>query len=90
MRKQFRELQEQDARAKLAELLDPAKAVTASSGQGTIFIVGADFAAVHSEPPIKEQRLFISIVPGSQTDIEELDKRWNTPNPDKLDQPGSL
>lgn len=39
--------------------------------QGAIFIVGSEYAAIHSEPPIHEERLFISVLPGSQKQIKE-------------------
>ncbi len=42
--------------------------------QGAVFIVGSNHAAVHSEPPIKEERLFLSILPGSKKQIKE----WET------------
>ena len=34
-------------------------------------------AAIHSEPPINEKRIFLSILPGHVSEIEELRKRWN-------------
>jgi hypothetical protein len=43
--------------------------------QGAVFIVGSHNAAVHSEPPIKEERLFISILPGSRTQIKEWESK---------------
>ncbi|MBY0272199.1 MAG: hypothetical protein K2X02_02115 [Alphaproteobacteria bacterium] len=43
--------------------------------QGAVFIVGPNNAAVHSEPPIKEERLFISILPGSKTQIKEWESK---------------
>ena len=42
-----------------------------SLGQGSIFIAGAPYAAIHSEPPIKEPRLFISIFP---TTVDQIVK----------------
>jgi hypothetical protein len=46
--------------------------------QGVIFTVGdMKRAAIHSEPPITEQRLFLSIVPGSHEQIASLAKRWH-------------
>lgn len=47
-----------------------------SPGQGAVFIVGSDNGAIHSEPQITEGRLFISVVPGSAEQIEELKKLW--------------
>jgi hypothetical protein len=50
-----------------------------NKGYGVLFITGDNnIAAIHSEPPIKEQRLFISIVFGSQEQINNLDLRWNS------------
>ncbi|WP_032113978.1 hypothetical protein [Candidatus Paracaedibacter symbiosus] len=40
-------------------------------GQGTVFIVGSSNAAVHSEPAIKKERLFLSVLPGSKEQIKE-------------------
>jgi hypothetical protein len=36
-----------------------------------------DRALIHSEPPMREDRLFISILPGYEYEITELNKRWN-------------
>ncbi|MES2219246.1 MAG: hypothetical protein V4501_12650 [Pseudomonadota bacterium] len=79
LRQQFNSLQlNPDNRAIIAKLLDPAKAISIDIKKGVIFIVGADYAAVHSEPPIHESRLFLSIVPGSKTEIDELYKNWHS------------
>lgn len=43
--------------------------------QGLIFLVGKD-GLLHSEPKIDESRIFISILPGSQEEIQELKNRW--------------
>lgn len=60
-------------RQALADLLgrSPEALSIARPNQGAIFIVGSDNAAVHSEPPIHEERLFISILPGSKAQIKE-------------------
>ncbi|OJW52807.1 MAG: hypothetical protein BGO67_00550 [Alphaproteobacteria bacterium 41-28] len=39
--------------------------------QGAVFVVGSNHAAIHSEPPIKEERLFLSVLPGSKAQIKE-------------------
>ncbi|OJW52688.1 MAG: hypothetical protein BGO67_09505 [Alphaproteobacteria bacterium 41-28] len=39
--------------------------------QGAVFVVGSNHAAIHSEPSIKEERLFLSILPGSNAQIKE-------------------
>lgn len=64
-----------------------AKIVSASGGsetagemQGTIFVVGdCDRAAIHSEPAMQSERLFLSILPGSRAQIRELQERWSAP-----------
>ena len=40
--------------------------------QGAVFVVGGNNGAIHSEPPISENRLFLSILPGSKSQIEEF------------------
>ncbi|MBX2833896.1 MAG: hypothetical protein KTR28_02890 [Micavibrio sp.] len=65
-------------RKKIARLFDDARTSSAAQGQGTIFNVGAKYhAAPHSEPPIHEDRLFLSIVPGTVQQIQELRLEWN-------------
>ena len=59
------------------EMLNRSSSVKASLGQGAVSTVGSTNSAVHSEPPIREPRLFLSIVPGSTLQIEELYKRWH-------------
>lgn len=60
-------------REALATLLKPFKKAISipQPYQGAIFVVGSDNAAVHSEPPIHEERLFLSILPGSREQIKE-------------------
>ena len=62
-------------RAYLGSLLDPSQIVTAKLGEGTFFVVGSlSCAASHSEPRVDSQRLFISIVPGNEDEIQEFDQ----------------
>lgn len=45
--------------------------------QGVVFAVGTpEISAIHSEPPITEARLFLSIVSGSDQQIASLASRW--------------
>ena len=46
-----------------------------SLGTGSIFIAGTEYAAVHSEPPVGEIRLFMSIFPCTIAQAEELKSR---------------
>lgn len=62
----------------LSELLDINKAESPKKGEGVFFIVGdPNFSAVHSEPIMSENRLFFSILPGDESEIQELYRRWH-------------
>ena len=56
------------------------KIIQVKNSQGLVFLAGSpmDNAALHSEPNMDQYRMFISIVPGSKKNIEELKKRWTT------------
>lgn len=77
MREMFNVLCLRDDRDALAQMLDITQSTSAQLYHGAIFIVGADYSAVHSEPAIHEDRLFLSILPGSKKQIEELYNRWH-------------
>lgn len=68
-----------EQRLKIAQLVNPSDNSTGAEGQGSIFISGTERAAVHSEPPIHAPRVFVSIVPGTAAQIEELRTRWERP-----------
>lgn len=61
------------SRSFMSELCQPDKATSAVRGQGAYFTAG-DYriAAIHSEPPIHENRLFFSIVPCEEDELETL------------------
>jgi hypothetical protein len=50
------------------------------SGHGTVLITGSQHAAVHSEPPIPSERLFVSVMPGTSEQIAHLRQRWKQPH----------
>lgn len=83
MRNEFNLLSMSDKRDALSQLLNINQSVSAKPYHGAVFIVGADYAAVHSEPPIHEDRLFLSILPGSEKQIRELYNRWHPVEQDK-------
>ncbi len=57
----------------LSHILDINQSISSKQGFGVFFIVGdAENGAVHSEPPIKEDRLFFSIVMGDKEQVYEL------------------
>lgn len=67
-----------DDRIFRSQLLDLNKAESPKKGEGVFFIVGNDdLGAVHSEPIMDEERLFFSILIGDESEINELDQRWN-------------
>lgn len=73
LREKFYALQfDPENRETLANMLDRSKSISAPAQSGTLYMVGTKYAAVHSEPPIHEERLFMSIVPGSAADIQAL------------------
>ena len=64
----------------LANKLKDIKSNQLKSNQGLIFLVGKNnlgYSLLHSEPKIDTPRIFISILPGSKSEILELQKRWN-------------
>jgi len=63
----------------LAALVEDHFVTSAARGQGSVFVVGPDHAAIHSEPPIHTARLFFSVMPGTSAQIEELRRDWEAP-----------
>jgi len=63
----------------LAKKLANEKVIQVKNTQGVIFFAGnpVDKAALHSEPPNDVPRLFISILPSTETNIKDLKERWN-------------
>ena len=69
-----------ETRQTIGKLIDPANTQAALEGQATMFVVGDEQrAAVHSEPPITIERIFMSILPGTHAQIAELRERWGRP-----------
>jgi hypothetical protein len=65
-------------RMQRVDLLKDFSVQAATAGQGTVFIIGdREKSAIHSEPPMHEDRLFMSIVPGTYEQIESLYPRWS-------------
>ncbi|MBV8661089.1 MAG: hypothetical protein JO129_03015 [Candidatus Dependentiae bacterium] len=65
-------------RKDIADLLQIYEVESAEPGQGAIFIIGSEtIGAIHSEPAIDKDRIFMSIVPGTHEQIQELYNRWH-------------
>lgn len=64
-------------RQALADMLGQSKEAIsiAQPYQGAVFIVGSNNAAVHSEPSIKDERFFMSVLPGSKAQIKEWESK---------------
>jgi len=69
-----------EIRKQLDDILKKGETVQTSNSQVGMFLVGEPgISTIHSEPDMKEKRLFLSIIPGDKYEIEELAKRWNKP-----------
>ncbi len=66
----------QKNKLKRYEVIKSCKIKQLMNNQGAIFLVGHDYAAIHSEPKLDEPRIFLSILPGHPTEIQELKTRW--------------
>jgi hypothetical protein len=67
----------------LAKKLKNVKQNQLAPKQGLIFLVGTDedynlIGLMHSEPKNDTPRIFISILPGSENEIMDLQKRWSS------------
>lgn len=67
----FNRLQLADNQEDIDILMKSVPISTAKPYEGTIFIVGAEYAAIHSEPNINEPRLFLSVLPGNAAQIAQ-------------------
>ncbi|KAF3937319.1 hypothetical protein ABW19_dt0202632 [Dactylella cylindrospora] len=63
-------------RERLAETFKDSSVSQASTNECCFFKVGAKEGAVHSEPPLKCDRIFINIVPGKEEELREIMTRW--------------
>ncbi|NGX45248.1 MAG: hypothetical protein K940chlam2_00393 [Chlamydiae bacterium] len=61
----------------LANLIKQCHIESPKLGQGAFFLVGdMNNACVHSEPKIDGERIFFSVMPGNENEINELKERW--------------
>lgn len=78
-------------RDRLAEQLDKLGYVQAHTGQCTVFRVGHDGGAVHSEPPMSSgDRIFVNIVPGTEEEVRKLAWQWGMEYPRSWVHPSSI
>jgi hypothetical protein len=67
-------------RKELAKMINVFNAISANYGEGTVFLSGETFGAVHSVPPIHEERLFVAVAPSSKLVIQQLEDRIKKAN----------
>jgi hypothetical protein len=59
------------------DVFDPSRVTQAKKGEGAFFITGnMDRGAVHSEPPIHEERIIFSVIPANEEELEMLRRNW--------------
>ena len=64
---------------KLNKIFDINKSKCLKKGEGVFILTGdKNNATIHSEPCIKNERLFISIVLGNLSEIDEPYNNWHT------------
>ncbi|KAF4962940.1 hypothetical protein FSARC_9013 [Fusarium sarcochroum] len=66
-------------RDELAKTLKPLGVDAASTGECSVFKVGREFGAVHSEPCMSDGttgRVFINVVPGTEEELKNLTSKW--------------
>lgn len=63
-------------RKRLAEKLANYEIVQPGVGECSFFRVGDEKGAMHSEPPIPGDRVFVNVVPGSEVELRKLMARW--------------
>lgn len=78
-KKQIYELQEKiknlriTSREKIVKILDEKTITQMDNGQAAIYTVNnSDYGCIHSEPPITQNRIFMSILPGTIDEINEM------------------
>ena len=73
----FKTQEDPDHQTLVSAVVPTVNASQATLQEAYLYITGADYAAIHSEPPIHEDRYFMSIVPGTVAQIANLRARWN-------------
>ena len=62
-------------RKMVADIFKHRKVHQLSNNQGLIFVVGRDTALIHSEPPMTDTRIFVSVLPGTESQIKAREAR---------------
>ena len=64
----------------LAKMLDSFDIYSVNFGQGYAFLTGCTYGAVHTAPPIHEERLFIAVFPGGKEEVKKLEEKMKLVN----------
>lgn len=65
-----------EVRAEMARVLNDVVVAQPATGEAVFFRVGGKEGAVHSEPRIDCDRVFVNLVPGTEEDLGSLMGRW--------------
>ncbi|KAI0972869.1 hypothetical protein F4678DRAFT_31129 [Xylaria arbuscula] len=63
-------------RERLSTDLKPLGKMQAASGECAFFRIGQEKGAVHSEPPMDCDRIFVNVVPGKKDELKNLMTKW--------------
>lgn len=81
VRHQFRALMDAGDEKALDDLVCPYQITSKPHGTGTLIAVGDHpLAAVHSEPHLNHDRIFVSVLPGTHQQIKDLRQGWGAPS----------
>jgi len=68
-------LEDMRIRQEMQKIVQPKTVL--SAGEATLYLVGDPDAAIHSEPPLTQSRIFIAILAGSSEQIDAFAKRYS-------------
>ncbi len=67
-------------RQELAKMLDSFDIYSVNFGQGYAFLTGMTYGAVHTAPPIHEERLFIAVFADGKEEVKKLEEKMKLVN----------
>ena len=67
-------------RLELGKMLDNSNTISIEFGQGYVFLAGSEYGAVHTTPPVHDERVFIAVYPGDRAIVKQLEERMKVVN----------
>ena len=67
-------------RQELAKIVNTSDIFSVDFGQGYVFLASNTYGAVHTAPPIHEERLFIAVFPGGKEEVRKLEEKLKLVN----------